>query len=174
MVNSWVVVQISPLFRQFHIHIPQNCDQPLSASISQEGTVIFSMTVIQGKTRVNDFEAAGSGDWRPGRPHVLEGERRARLRAVPGRTGSGCQLQAPGSPPAPKSHCVLPRGVWIRSPAVACCVIFLKARFPVQGGSRWKAEPLKGRYFERPHRQFSNKKRAKLAYIPNFQIDLLP
>ena len=50
--------------------------------------------------------------------------------------------------------------------AVACCVIFLKAHFPVQGGSRWKAEPLKGRYFERPHRPFSNKRASKAGIYP--------
>lgn len=65
--------------------------------------------------------------------------------------------------------------------AVVRGVIFLKAHFPVQGGSRWKAEPLKGRYFERPHRRSSHKRASgagiypKLSNWPSLLIwDLMP
>lgn len=139
----------------------------------------FLHNSVWGETRVNGLGRL---------PGVLEArwacprrETRAGLSGSPTPDRSRVPAADLSAAPGPRATLCRATQHLDQEAAVACSVMFLKAHFPVQGGSRWKAEPLKGRYFERPHRRSSNKKargagiHPKLSNWPSLLIwDLMP
>lgn len=131
-----------------HTHIPENRYQQL-AVCPTDAKSTSSVTVFGGEKRVN-----GLGKL----PGVLGGQVGCVLGgkcvlgqvAVPAWDRPRVPAADPSPAPGPRVTLCHATQHLDQETAVACCVIFLKAHFLVRGGSRWKAEPLKGRYFERP------------------------
>lgn len=127
------------------------------------GQCVFQDNVGVGGNQSQGFGKTARGVWRPG-GLCPQREIGTGLSSSPGQAlHASCRPKSAPGPGVTLCHATQHLD---QETAVACCVIFLKAHFPVQGGSRWKAEPLKGRYFERPHRQFSNKRVSKAGRYP--------
>lgn len=161
---SCVVAQISLLTLSFSHPYPTE-PLPATCCMSHRCRKHFLCDSLWGWNESKWFGKAARGVWRPGGP-CPQRELRAELRSSPALDRLRVPAADPGSAPGPRVTLCHATQHLDQEMAVACCVIFLKAHFPVQGGSRWKAEPLKGRYFERPHRQFSNKRASKAGIYP--------
>ena len=126
---------------------------------------ISSTIVFGGERRVNDLgKLPGVFGGQVGR--VLRGDRRARLSSSPHTGQAPCASCRPKPCPRPSSHIVSCHTAFGSGDGCGVLRNIFKSPFPCSGGSRWKAEPLKGRYFQRPHRQFSNKRASKAGIYP--------
>lgn len=111
------------------------------------------------------FGKAARGAWKPGGP-CPQRERHAGLSSSPHTGQAPCASCRPKPCPRPSSHIVSCHTAFGSGDGCGVLRNIFKSPFPCSGGSRWKAEPLKGRYFERPHRQFSNKRASKAGIYP--------